>query len=194
VGPDDDARLVDRLRGGDSAAMSELYARFADPIYSFLFRLSGRRDVAMDLHQETWLSAAKHASRLAEGTDLAAWLFTIARNKHRSHRRFIALDWLRIERYGAELPSEARAAPAADAGDELASIEAALMALPSGHREVLLLVAVEGLSAAQAAEVLGVKPDALRQRLSRARAALASLLDPERQEDDVMVQAKRGAG
>jgi RNA polymerase sigma-70 factor (ECF subfamily) len=148
----------------------------------------------MDLHQETWLSAAKHARRLAEDTDLAAWLFTIARNKHRSYRRWIALDWLRIERFGAELSDEASAAPVNEARDELASIEAALMELPPSHREVLLLVGVEGLDAKQAADVLGVQPDALRQRLSRARAALASILERGGQDAHGMVQAKRGAG
>jgi RNA polymerase sigma-70 factor, ECF subfamily len=196
VGPThdrDDARLVGRLRDGDAAAFGELYARFADPLYRFLFRLAGGRESAMDLHQETWLSAAKHASRLTEDTDLAAWLFTIARNKHRSYRRWVALDWLRIERFGAEM-AEDTSAPVNEARDELASIEVALMELPEGHREVLLLVGVEGLDAKQAAGVLGVQPEALRQRLSRARAALAAILERGGQDAHGMVQAKRGAG
>lgn len=192
MGSADDAPLVARLRGGDAAAFGEVYARFSDPIYRFLLRLSGRREVALDLHQDTWLSAARHAKGLAEETDLAAWLFTIARNKHRSWRRFIALDWLRFDREADELPDAAEA-PRTEARDELASIEKALMALPEGHREVLLLIGVEGMSTSQAAEVLGIQPDALRQRLSRARAALAGELERGGQEPEGMVQARRGA-
>ena len=52
-------------------------------------------------------------------------------------------------------------------------VERALAALPARHREVLLLVAVEGFTPAEAAGVCGVTPEALRQRLSRARTCLA---------------------
>src|SRR5215510_3441541 len=82
-----DAALVDRLRRGERAAFRELHARFARASFGFLLRLAGRPDVAEDLHQEVWLSIARHAARLAPDTDLAAWIFTIARNRFRSSRR-----------------------------------------------------------------------------------------------------------
>jgi RNA polymerase sigma-70 factor (ECF subfamily) len=56
-------------------------------------------------------------------------------------------------------------------------LEAALAALPVASREVLLLVAIEGMRPADAAAVCGVTPEAVRQRLSRARAQLARELD-----------------
>ena len=56
-------------------------------------------------------------------------------------------------------------------------IEAALATLPAAFREVLLLVGVEGLRPAEAAVVCGITPEALRQRLSRARALLAQRLE-----------------
>ena len=60
-------------------------------------------------------------------------------------------------------------------------LERALASLPDIHREVLLLVGVEGLDVAQAAAVLSIRPDAARQRLARARAALAEALGEHRQ-------------
>ena len=57
-------------------------------------------------------------------------------------------------------------------------LEAALAGLPVRYREALLLVAVEGLRPAEAADVCGVSSETMRQRLSRARAALASRMDP----------------
>ena len=56
-------------------------------------------------------------------------------------------------------------------------VERALAVLPSTSREVLLLVGVAGLSHSDAADVCGVTPEALRQRLHRAREALATVLE-----------------
>jgi RNA polymerase sigma-70 factor (ECF subfamily) len=165
-----DADLVERLRRCDRAAFRELYARYAPATFAFLVRLAGRRDAAEDLQQETWLAVARHAARLAPDSDLGAWIFTVARNQFRSWRRrrpepVVAGD--------APPPEPERSAPG-EPGDH--DLERALAALPEMHREVLLLVGVQGLSTEQAAGVLGVRADAARQRLARARAALAEAL------------------
>lgn len=183
----DAADLVARLRTGDRAALRTVYATYSDRIFSFLLRLSKRRDVAEDLHQETWVSVSRNVERLAEDTDLAAWLFTIARNKYRSWRRWAALDFTRYV-FDA-FDSESVSGPGApDMGDELAHLELALRGLPEAHREVLLLVGVEGLEGTQAADVLGIKPEAFRQRLSRARTALSEALVPTMNKDAAVLQ------
>src|SRR3569833_761041 len=87
MGPPADAALFERLRRGERGAVRELYARFAQPTFGFLLRLAGRRDAAEGLHQEVWLSVARHAARLHPDTDLGAWIFAVARNRFRSSRR-----------------------------------------------------------------------------------------------------------
>jgi RNA polymerase sigma factor (sigma-70 family) len=166
---DDERALVERLRGGDRAAFRALYARYAQPSFGFLLRLCGRRELAEDLHQETWLAVARHATRLASDSDLAAWIFTIARNQFRSAQRSAAR---------ARVPEAPAVETAAAGQDDPAAhdLERALGALPEPHREILLLVGVEGLAVEQAAAVLSLRPDAVRQRLARARAALAERL------------------
>jgi RNA polymerase sigma factor (sigma-70 family) len=178
-----DAELVDRLRRCDRAAFRELYARFAQPTFAFLMRLARRRDAAEDLQQETWLAVARHAARLAPDSDLGAWIFTVARNQFRSWRRRAP------EPTADEADVELAAArdPVAGAGD--VDLERALAALPEMHREILLLVGVEGLSTDRAAQVLAIRPDAARQRLARARAALAEAL----RDADVDSEPQRGA-
>jgi RNA polymerase sigma-70 factor (ECF subfamily) len=180
---DADADLVDRLRRCDRAAFRELYARFAQPTFAFLLRLARRRDAAEDLQQETWLAVARHAARLAPDSDLGAWIFTVARNQFRSWRRRAPEPAA-----GGDAAAELAAAhhPVASAGAGDVDLERALAALPEAHREILLLVGVEGLSTDRAAQVLAIRPDAARQRLARARAALAEALraadaDPEPQ-------------
>jgi RNA polymerase sigma-70 factor (ECF subfamily) len=165
----DERALVQRLRAGDRQAFRVLYARYAQPSFGFLLRLCGRRELAEDLHQETWLAVARHATRLAPDSDLGAWIFTIARNQLRSAHRSAT----------RARPPEAPAIVATDDDPAAHDLERALAALPDAHREILLLVGVEGLSVERAAAVLSLRPDAARQRLARARAALAARLEAD---------------
>jgi RNA polymerase sigma-70 factor (ECF subfamily) len=157
----------------DPAAFDAAYAEHRARIYNFLHRLSGRRDVADDLFQETFLKLARHGGSLRPDTNLAAWLFTVARNAWLSHRRWS------IHRPEAPLPElpGGDAEQTAEARSDLQALDRALQALPDAAREVLLLVGVEGMAHDQAASVLGTTPEALRQRLSRVRAMLAEKLD-----------------
>jgi len=170
----DEALLVDRLRSGDGRALADVYARYHERIWSFLLRLSGRRHLAEDLFQETWLAVARGARRLRDDTDLRAWLFTVARNRHRSYRRWAVLDIARLLELGSG-PAELAFAPdqEAEARAGVARAKAAFAQLSDAHREVLLLVVAEGLDAAHAGAVLGLSPEAVRQRLRRARRELA---------------------
>jgi RNA polymerase sigma factor (sigma-70 family) len=117
---------------------------------------------------------ARGAGRLRDDTDLRAWLFTVARNRHRSYRRWAVLDIVRLLELGSG-PAERALAPdqLAEARAAVARAEAAFAQLSDAHREVLLLVVGEGLDATQAGAVLGVSPETARQRLRRARMELA---------------------
>jgi RNA polymerase sigma-70 factor, ECF subfamily len=175
-----EAELVAGLRRGEAAAFDEAYARWRDRIFGFLWRLAGRRELAEDLFQETWLKLARHATSLREDTELGAWLYTVARNQYRSHRRWHVLDADRLRQFAAEPPSVAIGPDEkAQARGALASLDAALASLPAASREVLLLIAVEGLAQEQVARILGLEYDAVRQRLSRARAQLAERMERE---------------
>jgi RNA polymerase sigma factor (sigma-70 family) len=169
--------LVERLRRGDPRALTHACDEYRPRVFSFLLRLSRRRVVAEELLQEVFLRLATHATRLNEDTDLAAWLFTVARNAWISHRRWTALD---LGRYVAiddrDFPSCPFDEAHYDARRRLSDLERALATLPDAYREVILLCAVEGFDHARAAEILELKPDALRQRLSRARKMLEEAL------------------
>lgn len=182
---EDDAALVERLRRRERGAFDELYRLHHARIWAFLARLSGRRDDAEDLFQETWAKAARHAHRLEVGSRLLPWLFTIARNEHRMARRFVLFDFRKREAFAAEpLPASPAPDESAEARRELARLEAAFSALSDADREVLLLSFVEALAAPEIAAIVGIAPDAVRKRLSRARAALAAGMErPEATEE-----------
>jgi RNA polymerase sigma-70 factor (ECF subfamily) len=174
-GQSSDRALVARLKRLDSSAFEEAFQRLRAPLYSFLVRLSGDRTLAEDLLQETWVRLATSATQLADDTELRAWLFTVARNLHTSHRRWVLLDEERLRSLGF-WPRRAPHTPfeQASANEAERKAEAAIASLPLKYREVLLLVAVERLEPIEAAAVLGIKPEALRQRLVRARGMIAA--------------------
>jgi RNA polymerase sigma factor (sigma-70 family) len=177
---DAELALVGRLRAGDADAFDIVYDCYHARLFNFLARLSRRREVAEDLLDEAWLRLVARAAHLEPDTRLGPWLFTVARNLYLSYRRSRTLEdshaagLVGLWPSGSVPPSPFDWAVANEAERRL---DVAMGALPVAYREVLLLVVVEGLRPAEAAGVCGISPEALRQRLSRARAALAASLD-----------------
>jgi RNA polymerase sigma-70 factor (ECF subfamily) len=172
-------QLVDGLRAGDSAAFDAVYEAFNRRLFNFLARLTNRRHVAEDLLEETWLRLVTHAPRLRPDTHLAPWLFTVARHLHASHCRSRLIEDAHADGLLGLWPAgrpEPSPLVAAEAGETERRVTAALASLPVTYREALLLVAVEGLQPAEAAVICGISPEAMRQRLHRARALLARRL------------------
>jgi RNA polymerase sigma-70 factor (ECF subfamily) len=167
--------LVARLRDGDPGAFDLVYGEYRARLFSFLARMSRSRDVAEDLAEETWLRLVASGARLKPDTRLGPWLFTVARNLYYSYCRSRALDeslaggLIGLWPGGSPQPSPFEEA----AGRELEQqVERALANLSAAYREALLLVGVEAMLPSEASEICGLTPEAFRQRLSRARAAL----------------------
>ena len=176
---DTELSIVEGLRTGDPGAFDAVYEAYRARVFGFLVRLSRSRTVAEDLLDETWLRLVSHARSLRADTCLLPWLFTVARNLYWTYRRSCLPEEAWDPAALALWPSpEASSSPfEAAARDELERrLERALARLSPQHREVLLLVGLEGLAPIEAAGVCGVTPEALRQRLARARAALAQEL------------------
>ncbi len=167
---------VEGLRRGDARAFEAAFAEYHARLFNFLARLGRSRDVAEDLLEETWLRLVASAARLQTDTRLGPWLFTVARNLYFSYCRSRAIDESSLPGLIGLWPtSPARVASPfeeAAASELAAQLDRAMMALPSRHREVLLLVAIEGFTPAEAAAICGTSSEAFRQRLSRARSAL----------------------
>lgn len=172
--------LVARIRAGDAGAFDVIHAEFNLRLFNFLARLSRRRDVAEDLLDETWLRFVDRAPRLKPETRLGPFLFTVARNLYISYCRSRMLedsqsaDAIGLWPLGTPRVSPFDATVAKETGRRL---DEAIAALPAAHREAVLLVAFEGMKPAEAAVVCGITAEAMRQRLSRARAAIAEHLD-----------------
>jgi RNA polymerase sigma factor (sigma-70 family) len=179
---DQEIRVVAGVKAGDAAAFEAAYAEYRPRLFSFLARLSRRRDVAEDLLEETWLRFVAHARHLSDDTHLGAWLFTVARNLHVSWCRSRALDADRLTDLTPAWPdAEPGETPfeAAARSETERRLERALARLPLRDREIVLLVGLEGLSPSDVAAALGLAAPVVRKRLQRARARLASAMVAE---------------
>jgi RNA polymerase sigma-70 factor (ECF subfamily) len=177
----DHARLLEGLKGREPQAFNALYGAYRPRLFSFLLRLSGRSDLAGDLSQEVWLKVAVHVPTLRHGSDLKAWLFTLARNAFLSHQRSLRWQAQKLLGLGSASSEATSSAPTplerVEAGEAVERAERGLKALPLKYREVLLLAGVEQLDAREVGMVLDLTPEAVRQRLSRARSMLARAME-----------------
>jgi len=164
----DDA-LVAAARAGDRRAVDQLLAKYEQPIYRFGLRMCGDEESAREVLQETMIAAFKSLPGFRGEAALSTWLFQIARSFCIKERRGVKP----MTEIDEQLPDRA-ASPevqvqARQIGQALA---AAIAELPPEQREVLVLRDVEGLSAEEASEVVGIEIGALKSRLHRARLAL----------------------
>jgi RNA polymerase sigma-70 factor (ECF subfamily) len=133
-------------------------------------------DHADDLVQECLSRAIAKIDTWQPGTNLRAWLFVILRNCHineiRREQRVVSLD------DDAPASEPTLAVPGSqETRVALAEVRRAYLSLSEEHREVLLLVAIEGLQYEEASAILEVPLGTVRSRLSRARQALRQALD-----------------
>lgn len=162
-------------------AFAEIYRRHGDAVIGFAFRLGGTRSRAEDLCQEVF---ARLASRPPEERSrLRPWLLRVTRNLFIDERRRRMLDFDRMQDL-ALWPRAALPSPqlVLERSSKLGRVERALQRMPLTLREAIALVCMQELSAAEAAEVLDISADAVRQRVARGRAFLRSALQAE---DDV---------
>jgi RNA polymerase sigma-70 factor (ECF subfamily) len=183
-----DGADMQRLAGGHDAALNDLMARHACPVFQFLCRMLGNEDDANDLAQETFVRVYHHRASFKPGARFTTWLYTIAANLARNHHRWrarhpnVSLDAesdATGESIGDLLPASNPAPDsAAVATERAAAVRAAVASLPADMREVIILCEWQDLSSAEAAAILETTPKAIDNRLYRARNLLRDRLKP----------------
>ncbi len=179
--------LVEAARRGDRRALEELLERASPVILRFGMRMcGGRPEDAEDVLQDTLLTVARSVSDFRGASSLSTWLYSIARSACSRKRRKSKFAPDHMQSLSGEEGREATALPDVSAPpDEAAAehevgdvLERAIAALDPKYREVLLLRDVEGLTAPEVAEVLGLRLEAVKTRLHRARAQVRTAVSP----------------
>lgn len=163
---------AERIALSDGEFKTQL-AQVIPHLRAFGRSLSGNRDVADDLVQETLLKAWAARKRFQAGTNMRAWTFIILRNLY--------LSQMRRARFKGEwddlVADRILAAPAGqDRHVELADMQRALLRLPQPQREALILVGAGGFAYEEAAEICKVAVGTIKSRVARGRVALEALL------------------
>jgi RNA polymerase sigma-70 factor (ECF subfamily) len=173
---------MERYAAGDEAAFGELYDALAPRLLGYLVRQTRSRERAEDICQQTFLQIHGARGRFIPGAEVIPWAFAIARRlmidgMRRGKREVLASGDEERHDDVQEAASPAAAADDLAIARELAQeIQAVLAKLPEGQRVAFELVKQEGLSMAEAAEVLGTTVSAVKLRAHRAYEALRAAL------------------
>lgn len=180
-----DSELMIRLAEGEDLALNALMSRWEQRVTSFLFKMTGHRETAVDLAQEAFVKLYQARSRFRPAGTFSNYLFTIAANLARNHARWksrhptVSLD--AADDDGVSVVAEA-ADPAntpdkaAGVSEEYREVHNALLALPYDLREAMTLFVYEGLGYADIAILSGCSAKAVETRIYRARQILKEQL------------------
>ena len=169
---DDNGEAIEHVALSDPEFKEQL-GQVIPHLRAFGRSLSGSRDLADDLVQETLLKAWAARQRFQAGTNMRAWTFIILRNLY--------LSQMRRARFKGEwddlVADRILAAPASqDKHVELGDMQRALLHLPQPQREALILVGAGGFAYEEAAEICQVAVGTIKSRVARGRVALEAIL------------------
>jgi RNA polymerase sigma-70 factor, ECF subfamily len=141
----------------------------------FAYKLTRNRDDAEDLLQSTIATALEKQQQFEQGTNLFSWtsriMFNAFVSNYRHNTRFET-------QYDPQWYIDQQSVEATQENDtELALVFDTMMSLSEDHREILILVCVDGMRYAEVAEKLQIPVGTVRSRLSRAREGLQDLLN-----------------
>jgi RNA polymerase sigma-70 factor, ECF subfamily len=170
----DEHALVAKVADGDVRAYRQLVDRHLTGIHAFLVRLLGNRAEAEEVAQETFLRLWSKAGSFVPRAKPSTWLYRVAHN--------LAIDRLRRRREAPsdvladEVPASGRPSLHLEQKQLAVAVQSALADLPERQRAAIELVHYQGMSTAEAAEVMDVGEHALESLLARARRKLRETL------------------
>lgn len=183
-----DATLVERVRAGDPAAVELIMRRYNRRLYRLARGIVKTGSEAEDVVQEAYVRAYERLGDFVGPSGFSSWLGTIVANEAlgrlRKRGRVISLDEYvngadggadvrRIETMRAQQPDPERLAAS---GELRRLLESVIDALPDDYRIVFVLRAVEGMSVAETAQYLSIRPETVKTRFHRARRLLQGTL------------------
>lgn len=175
----DDERLVDLARDGDRAAFDQLAVRHSARLRRVLYRITRDCDAANDAVQEALTRAWNSIGAFEGRARFATWLTRIGINEaYRAMRKTSSEELALADQVGERIPGWGdRPDEVFETREFLAAIDRALGELPLDHRTAVMMRDIEGLTTAEAADVLGIGERALKSRVHRGRMALRAKLD-----------------
>lgn len=177
----EDARIIDRVNGGDTGAFRLLYDRYYQKVYRTAYRMLNSADDAADITQDIFVRCFERLKSLKDGQAFQAWLMQLVVNMVRDKlRRFVWPTFsltANDDDTEIDMPDNLPGPQQIAEDNDLSSqVQQALMKLSSDHRTVIILHHLEGMSLEEIAVILKVPNGTLKSRLARARVQMRDLL------------------
>ncbi|HEY3737570.1 MAG TPA: sigma-70 family RNA polymerase sigma factor [Jatrophihabitans sp.] len=172
-------KLVQLAQTGDRDAFGELYDRYADIVYRFIFYRVHDRALAEDFTSDTFLRALRRIGSVNyQGRDIGAWLITIARNIVLDHAKSARtrLEVMTAEAPESHVPIESGPEDAVIDAETYQLLLAAISELNPEQRECVTLRFIQGLSISETAVRMGKNEGAIKALQHRAIRKLADMV------------------
>lgn len=170
-----DEDCVTFIQRGDTNAFTELVRRYQGRIYRYVLRMIGCPDDALDISQDTFVSAYYHIGSWQPQALFRTWLFRIATNTATDYlRRNKRWNYVPIEDISNTLEDGADLEHQHDSATRCATMIELIQELPPNFRQVLLLRELEDMSYAEIANTLDINEGTVKSRISRARNILVT--------------------
>ena len=182
-----DKSLIEAHCQGDSTAFGEIVRRYGDGILGYLMRMTGNREHAEDLFQETF-KRVHEKSHTLRGSEFKSWLFKIATNtaldglrrkiRIRSREKSLNFSDCEREQNAALAVADYSRNPSAEVekAEQIEQVRQAIVSLPDRQRATLVLAYYQQLSYHQVAMVLGCSVGTVKTQMYRALRTLAQKL------------------
>ncbi|MFQ5914299.1 MAG: RNA polymerase sigma factor [Nitrospinota bacterium] len=172
-----ESQVLARFRGGEVEAFEEIVLCYQDRLYNTIYRMSWNEDETRDVLQDTFLKAFRSLGDFRGESSIGTWLYRIGINtflQRRSKDRPESIEDLPLEEFQLSFREGLRVRPptpeeALEEKQGRTLLENAIAKLPEEYRQVLVLRDVEGRSANETSELLGISVPAVKSRLHRAR-------------------------
>lgn len=169
----DDEAAIERVLGGDTAAIAAVVERWQGPLVNLAYRFCRDRARAEDMAQEAFLRAFRGLGSWRRDAAFSTWLFALATNVYRTQMRRIPPQSVPMDE---TVTPAASLEDAATEADRRAVVHKALKSLPPKYRDPLILFYFHDQDVASAARSLELPEGTVKARLSRGRALLKSKL------------------
>ncbi len=169
----DDTNLIERCRSGDRAAFEALLVEYEKPVFNAAYRMLNSRDDAKDVTQTVFLKVFENFDQYDPTRRFFSWIYRITLNE--------SINWLgknnRTEPLVFEAADEGRnVEQAVDSARVSTNVQAALMAIKTDYRSVVVLKHILGCSYTEISQILDIPEKKVKSRLYTARQQLKDAL------------------
>ena len=174
-----DSQLITHILDGDRSRFNSLVWRWEKPIYNFVLRYLGNKDLAREVSQKVFIRVYKNLNKLRDPARFSSWIYQIASNlckdeiKKMNHRDFVSLDLIQEnnENEGFRLPDSLKESEHSQPDTKLNQkqisniVQKAIQQLPEEQRVVIIMKEYQGLKFREIAEALNQPLNTVKSRM-----------------------------